>query len=68
MQPLLSVCFHIKCISFNLEQQQPASNCYLFSGPTKNRKGLKPPKRTEKNFRAPKRTSTCHFLAIKHIF
>ena len=25
-------------------------------GPTKDRKGLLPPKRTEKNFRAPKRT------------
>ena len=29
MQPLLSVSFHIQCVSFNLEQQQPASYCYL---------------------------------------
>ena len=30
MKPLLSVCFHIQCMSFNLEQQQLASYCYLF--------------------------------------
>ena len=30
MQPLLSVCFHIQFMSFNLEQQQPASYFYLF--------------------------------------
>ena len=34
------------------------------TGPTKDRKGLLPPKRTEKNFRAPKRTYICHFYAI----
>ena len=28
----------------------------IFIGPTKDRKGLLPPKRTEKNFWAPKRT------------
>ena len=33
----------------------------ILNGPTKNRKGLKPPKRTEKNFRVPKRNPTCHF-------
>ena len=31
-------------------------------GPTKDRKGLMPPKRTEKNIRAPKRTFICHFI------
>ena len=38
------------------------------SSPTKDRKGLKPPKRTEKNFRAPKRTYICHFYTKKHMF
>ena len=28
----------------------------VITGPTKDRKGLLPPKRTEKNFQAPKRT------------
>ena len=34
-------------------------NC-SWNGPTKDRKGPMPPKRTEKNFRAPKRTFICH--------
>ena len=34
-------------------------------GPTKDRKGLMPPKRTEKNIRAPKRTCICHYILLK---
>ena len=42
-----------------------ANICPLYKrgmGPTKDRKGLLPPKRTEKNFRAPKRTWIWHFM------
>ena len=37
----------------------------VMTGPTKNRKGLMPPKRTEKNILAPKRTFICHFILLK---
>ena len=40
------------------------SGKYKNLGPTKDRKGHMPPKRTEKNFWAPKRTSICYFYAI----
>ena len=58
--------FHFDIVNFPfLDGDVPRSFSY---GPTKDRKGLKPPKRTEKNFRAPKRTSVCHFYTIKHMF
>ena len=34
-------------------------------GPTKDRKGPLPPKRTEKNIRAQKRTCICHYILLK---
>ena len=37
----------------------------LLMGPTKDRKGLKPPKRTEKNIWAPKKDFYMSFYAIK---
>ena len=38
---------------------------WYLGGPTKDRKGLKPPKWIEKNIRAPKRIFTCHFMPYK---
>ena len=37
------------------------------SGPTKDRKGLKPPKWTEKNIRAPIMIFMCHFMPLKSV-
>ena len=41
------------------------SICFRSSCPTKDRKGLMPPKRTEKNIQAPKRTFICHYILLK---
>ena len=71
----VSQCFFLNSLKLDISFIVPASTPRrndlvvktrsFLRGPTKDRKGLMPPKRTQKNIRAQKRTCICHYILLK---